>query len=281
MPSPMRARVFSLVLALCLPFVGGGCALLQFFLGGQKPELRFRDVRLTSWSLDKVDLELVYELHNPYDVALRLDRVDYMLEVEGRRLLSGMPKEGLKVRARGKQVLRFPATVHFLDVIPAVTALFTKDSLSYRARGSLGVGTPLGVVALPLSHTGRIEVPKLPKIEITGLSAPRVTASGAELSLGLKLQNPNAFPVKLDGLDWSFLVDRASLASGRMGSTSLAKGGQREIQIPIRIGFGGGAQAVQRLLSGQQSAVSLQGNLRSGKLAAPLNVRRNLRLDRS
>lgn len=276
----MNARGFVLVLVLSLPFLAGGCAFLQPLLGKRKPELSFREVRLTSWSLDKVDLELVYELHNPYDVALRLDRVDYQLEVEGRRLVSGMPQKGLKVRGRGKQLLRFPATVHFLDVVPAVKALFSKDSLRYRASGSLGVGTPLGIVALPLSHSGQIEVPKLPKIEITGISAPRVSASGAELSLGLKLHNPNAFPVRLDALDWSFLVDRASLASGRVSETSLAKGGQREIRIPIRIGLGGGAQAAQRLLSGQRSDIALRGKLHSGKLAAPLDLRRTLRLDK-
>lgn len=276
----MNARWFALSLALCLPFVAGGCALLQSILGGQKPELVFRDVRLTSWSLDKVDLELIYELHNPYDVALELAEVAYQLEVEGKRLLSGMPKEGLKVRGRGKQLLKFPTTVHFLDVVPVVTKLFSKESLGYRASGSLGVDTPLGVVALPLSHTGRIDVPKLPKIEITDLSAPKVTTSGAEFSVGLKLHNPNDFPLALDALDWSFLVDRSSLASGQMKKTSLVKGGQREVRIPIRVGLGGASQAVQRLLAGQKSAVSLTGKLRSGKLSAPVKTGRTLGLDR-
>lgn len=277
---PMRSRIFVVVLALCLPLMAGGCALLQAFLGGQKPELRFQEVKLTSWALDKVDLELVYELHNPYDVALRLDEVIYQLEVEGRRLVSGMPEEGLTVRGKGKQLLSFPATVHFLDVVPVVTALFSKESLAYRASGSLGVGTPVGVVALPLSHTGKIGVPKLPKIEITKLSAPKVGVSGAELMLGLKVHNPNAFPVKLDGLDWNFLVERSALASGRLGKTSLSRGSQ-ELQIPIRVGFSGAGQAAQRLLAGQKSAVSLKGKLKSGKLAAPLDVKRTLGLDRA
>lgn len=274
----MIARRFVLALALCLPFVGSGCALLQPLLGGQKPELVFRDLRLTGWSLDKVDLELVYELKNPYDVALSLERVAYQLEVEGKRLVSGAPKKGLRVRGRGSQLLRFPATVHFLDAVPVVARLFSKDHLRYRASGSLGVGTPLGVLALPLSHAGRIDVPKLPKVSITELSAPRVSASGAELSLGLRLENPNAFPVALDALEWSFLVDRASLASGRAAPRSIAKGGRRDLRIPIRIGFGAGAQAVQRLLAGQRSAVSLTGELRSGKVSAPLDARRTLRL---
>lgn len=276
----MFARRFVLLLALSLPFFAGGCALFQAILGGQRPELTFREVRLTSWALDKVDLELVYELENPFDLALTLDEVVYQLEVEGRRLVSGMPEKGLRIRGRGKQVLRFPATVHFLDVIPVVTALFSRDELNYRASGSLGVATPVGVVALPLSHSGAIGVPKLPKIEITGLSAPKVSASGAELSLGVKLHNPNDFPVKLDAMDWNFLVDRASLASGRLGATSLAKGGERELRIPIRVGMGGGLQAVQRLVSGQKRAISLKGNLRSGRVAAPLDVGRTLGLER-
>ena len=273
----MDARKFGWVLALCLPFLANGCALFQAILGKQRPELTFREVRLTSWALDKVDLELVYELRNPYDIALTLDRVAYQLEVEGKRIVSGMPRKGLKVRGRGKQLLRFPATVHFLDVVPVVTALSTKDSLKYRAAGSVGVDTPVGIVALPLSHSGSIGVPKLPKIEITDLSAPRVTASGAELSLGLKIHNPNDFPVSLDALDWNFLVDRSALASGKLGKTAIAKGSGKNVRIPIRIGLGGASQAVQRLVSGQRSTVSLTGNLRSGRIVAPLDARRNLK----
>lgn len=264
-----------------LPLFAGGCALLSAVLGGQRPTLTFREARLTSWALDRVDLDLVFELDNPFDLDITLQQVAYQLEVEGRRLASGAPKEGLRVRGRGKQLLRFPATVHFLDVVPAVTALFSKNELAYRASGSIGVATPVGVVSLPLSHQGAISVPRLPRVEITGLSAPKLSATGAELSLGVKLHNPNDFPVKLDGLDWSFLVDRASLATGKVGATSLAKGGEREIRIPIRIGMGEGLQAIQRLASGQTRKVSLSGNLRAGRIAAPVDAARTLALDRT
>lgn len=270
-------RWFAPILVGSLVVLGSGCALFQAFLGGKRPELTFRDVRLTSWSLDSVDLELVYELSNPYDVALTLHEVAYQLEVEGRRIASGKPKKGLSIRGRGKQILRFPATVHFLDVVPVVTELFSKKSLSYRASGSLGVKTPLGIVALPLSRSGSIAVPRLPKVEITDLSSPRITASGAEFSLGLRILNDNEFPVSLDVLEWSFLVDRASLASGKVGQTAVGGGGAREVRIPIRIGLAGASQAVQRLVSGQQTSVALTGNLRSGRVVAPIDARRLLR----
>lgn len=266
-----------LALTLCLPLLAGGCALLQPFLSGQKPELTFRDVRLTGWSLDKVDLELVYELHNPYDVPLTLKEVAYQLEVEGRRLLSGAPKEGLRIRGKGKQTLRFPATVHFLDAVPVITQLFSKDSLRYRASGRLGVDTPLGVVALPLSHSGGIEVPKLPRVEITDLSAPRVDASGVHLSLGLKLHNPNDFPIALNGLAWKLNVDKTSLASGSATAGTLSKNGSRTLRIPMQVGLG---NAVQQLLSGKASQVSLTSSFKSGKMDVPLNASQLLKLAR-
>lgn len=274
----MNSRRLLLPLVLCLPFVAGGCALVQAFLGGQKPELTFRDMRLTGWSLDKVDLELVYELHNPYDVPLKLKEVAYQLEVEGRRLLSGAPKEGVSVKAKSRQLLRFPATVHFLDVIPVATKLFTKETLGYRASGRIGVDTPLGVVGLPLSHSGDIGVPKLPRVEITDISAPRIGSSGVQLSLGLKIHNANDFPVQLDALAWNFRVDRASLASGSTQAASLSKGGSRTLRIPIDVKLADAGQAVQKLLSGKQSQVSLTGSLRAGKVDAPLDVSKLLEL---
>lgn len=273
-------RTILLGLIACFLSMGSGCALLSSLLGSQRPSLTFREVRFTGWSLDSVRLDLVYELDNPYDVPLRLAQVAYQLEVEGRRIVSGAPKEGLSIRPRRKQTLSFPATIHFLDVIPAVTALFSKQSLGYRASGRLGVDTPLGIVSMPLSKSGDISVPKLPKVEITGIQAPRITAQGATLSLGLSVENRNAFPLPLDSIDWAFQVDKHRVATGSTVASAVGGSQTRQVQIPIQLGAGAMAGAARSLLSGGQADVGLQGSLRLGKVDAPLRVNELLRLAR-
>lgn len=273
-------RSMPLVLIACFLMMGSGCALLSSILGSQRPSLTFREVRFTGWSLDSVGLDLVYELDNPYDVPLRLAQVAYQLEVEGRRVVSGAPKEGLNIRPRRKQTLSFPAKIHFLDVIPTVTALFSKQSLGYRASGRLGVDTPLGIVSLPLSKSGDISVPKLPTVKITEVRAPRITAQGATLALGLSVENRNSFPLPLDGIDWAFQVDKHRVATGSTAASAVGGGKTRRVEIPIQLGAGAMAGATRTLLSGGQADVGLQGNLRLGKVDAPLRVNELLRLAR-
>lgn len=275
----MKSKAFWIPILL-VALTTNGCALLSSLLGSQKPELTFREVRFTGWSLDSVQLELVYDLHNPYDVPLELAQVAYQLEVEGKRVVSGSPKKGLKIRPKRKQTLSFPANVHFLDVIPSVVALFTKDSLGYRASGRLGVDTPLGIVSLPISKSGDISVPKLPKVEIAEIRSPRLTGTSASLSLGLLVDNRNAFPLPLDAIDWAFQVDRNQVAKGRTAGSAIAGGGRQRIDIPIDVGLVGAGKAVQTLVAGGKANVGLQGNLRMGKVVAPLDVGRILSLSR-
>lgn len=273
-------RTILLGLIACYLALGSGCALLQAAIGGQRPSLTFREVRFTGWSLDSVRLDLIYELHNPYDVPLRLAQVAYQLEVEGRRVVSGAPKQGLNIRPRRKQTLSFPATIHFLDVIPTVGALFSKKSLGYRASGRIGVDTPVGVIALPLSKSGDIAVPKLPKVRITGIQAPRVTPQGAQLTLGLSVENTNPFPLPLQGIDWAFQVDRHRVATGSAAGATVAGSRTQRVQIPIQLGAGAVAGAARTLLTGGTADVGLQGNLRLGKVNAPLHLTERLRLTR-
>jgi len=266
-----------LVLILPLVLLGtSGCALWRMVTGEKQPELTFKEVRFAGWSLDSVQLDLVYELDNPWDVPLNLAEVAYQLEVEGRRVVSGAPKAGLRIQPRRKQALVFPATVHFLDVIPTVQALFTKDALAYRASGRLGVKTPVGVVGLPLSKTGRIDVPKLPSLDLSSIAVTRKSVTGAGLSVGLDVTNRNAFPVPITGLDWALQLAGARVGGGKAQGTIVPPGATRRIEIPVELGIASAGQGLAALLAGKPADVALSGKLGFGKVETPINLKKRL-----
>jgi hypothetical protein len=56
--------------------------------------------------------------------------------------------------------------VKFADVAPVLETFLTKDKASYRAEGSIGLKTPLGVIPIPLKQEGTFPIPKLPQVAL-------------------------------------------------------------------------------------------------------------------
>lgn len=161
----MRKPSGRLVLAALLFLSLNGCAYAKAALCSafQRPEVAFQRIEASRWSLEGVDLNVVFRVKNPNDLALEVAKVDYQLEVEGHRILRGSPNRGVSLPANGSRDLVFPARVRFLDVLPAVTAIFTRDTLRWRASGTLGVETPIGILDYPLTKSGHVQVPDLRK----------------------------------------------------------------------------------------------------------------------
>ena len=161
----MRMPFGRLFAAALLLLSLNGCAYAKAALCAafQKPELSFQRIEASRWSLDGVDLNVVFRVKNPNDLALEVAKVDYQFEVEGHRILRGSPNRGVSLPANGSKDLVFPARVRFVEVLPAVTAIFTRDNLRWRASGTLGVETPIGILDYPLTRSGHVQVPDLRK----------------------------------------------------------------------------------------------------------------------
>lgn len=162
----MRSFPARLAVAALLLVSLHGCAFARAVLGGQfqRPSLAFQRIQARGWSLQGVDLDVVFRVKNPNDLGLEVARVDYQFEVEGHRIVRGSPNRGVRIPANGSRDLVFPAQVRFAEVLPAVTAIFTRDTLRWRATGTLGVETPIGILDYPLTRSGHVEVPDLRKL---------------------------------------------------------------------------------------------------------------------
>jgi LEA14-like dessication related protein len=154
-----------LVLAALFFLSLNGCAVVRAALckAFERPTLSFQKIEAARWSLDGVDLNVIFRVDNPNDLALEIAKVDYQFEVEGHRVFQGSPNRGVQLPAKGSRDLVFPARVRFIEVLPAVTAIFTKSNLRWKASGTLGVDTPIGILDYPLSKSGRVAVPDLKK----------------------------------------------------------------------------------------------------------------------
>lgn len=259
---------------------GSGCALLQAAF--QKPTLTFVRGSARDLSLEGATLDLVFRVDNPNGVALDLARVDYKLEVDGKAIVAGAPPTGVQIAARGSSELTLPATVRFAELADGIVAALSKPESTYRASGTVGVSTPIGVVELPLSAEGRFALPKLPRVT---LGTPRIAAfnplGNARIVVPLSVHNDNGFALPLGGVKGD--VRLAGVAVGRAdvgGGEALAASSSRAIEVALEVGvLSAGAAVVQALTQGK-GEVAIDGQASIGGLSLPLTIRETVAFTR-
>jgi hypothetical protein len=170
--------------------------------------------------------------------------------------------------------------VKFADVAPVLTTFLTKDSAAYKAQGTVGVKTPIGVVRLPLQHQGSFEVPKLPQV---AFGTPRISSlsfTSAVVELPLKVTNRNSFPLPI-----SSVAGGLSISGSRVGSLSrgdlgaLSGKAERELTLPLTVNFLQAATAANALRSGS-GTLSFDGAVKSGTASIPLDFSQTVRFTR-
>jgi LEA14-like dessication related protein len=100
-------------------------------------------------------------------------------------------------------------------------------------------------------------------VNLDALKLIRLGISGAELQLGLRLKNPNAFSMILGRLQYQFEINGKRWASGDTPKEmQVAEKGESLIEIPISLNFLQIGSSVYQLLKGEERlSYQLQGGL--------------------
>lgn len=252
-----------------------GCAALQNLLKGafKKPTLSFKTARLSSASLSDATVDLVYEVNNPNSFGLDLASVDYSFFVEGKQVVAGKPKKGLSLKKNGKSELVFPANVKFADIAPVVQTFLNKDKAAYKAEGSVGIKTPIGVLNFPLSKEGAFEVPKIPQVSFQSPRIKGISGTSATVEFPIEIKNRNSFPLPVAGITGALKVGGANVGNLSTGNLGLLEGsGTKQVTLPLTINLLSAASAAMALRSGGSAQVKLDGQLTSDAQSVPLNL---------
>ncbi len=266
-------------LLLLLPLVAG-CSLLSQVASSafQRPTLSFKEARLPHVDFQGAELDLVFLVTNPNSVGIDLTRASYDLEVEGHKVASGTPPNGLKIPGGATTAVTFPAKVQWTGIAPALEAVFALDQVRYKASGELGFG-PL---TLPLQHEGTFAAPKMPKLDV---GAPQITSlslTGARIAVPLKIANANGFPLPLGGILGT--VDLAGARVGRIAlpeSAPVPSNGQTTLNVPLEVSFLQAGSAVAQAIRSGVAEVKIDAIVNAAGASIPLQVARTVELQRA
>ena len=266
---PLPFRLSFLVLPLVF-FSLFGCATVRDLI--QPPEVGFEEARIEDISFTNLDTAFTFRITNPNPVGLKIDRLDYNLELDGRPFLEGIIDSGIPLRADSSGTAEVPVSISLLDAYDTITQVFESDYLPYRISGSMSIG----IFTVPFEHQGRLPVPKPPKVRLQKVMVDRITPLGADMTFRFLLENDNPFTIDVAGLTYSIALGGIDFAGGTSRSLPNAKAENSAVfELPLQADFVRLGASAYQLLSGNDSSYRLNGSLELdtgalGRLSIPL-----------
>lgn len=273
MSLPVRSVVLAALLAVA------GCAEVRDLVGRafERPTLTFQSASLDGLDFEGVTVALHYRVDNSNSVGLKLARLGYALDVEGRRVVSGELPAGLQIPARGSAPLVIPVRLRFRELPEAISLLVTRDQVAYRVSGHVGVDSPIGVIDLPFEHEGRVPLPKPPSFSIESARITSTSVARVGLTVRLKINNTNGFPLPVGSLKYAIAISGTPVASVEAQPLAgVPSKGSGFVDLPLSIDTFGAARAAALAISGEPIDFNLTGAAGYGSMRVPLDVKRRL-----
>lgn len=229
-----------------------------------RPAVAFRDAHVDRIDFVGADVTLIYDVDNPNPASIHLVNTSYELDVDGHPLAAGAPPNGFEF-PHGRSQLAFPVRIVWLQVLPALQALATTDSVHYRASGTVGIETPLGPLTLDLAHEGTIPTPKLPQVAFDSPKLTSLSPLGARIVIPMRFTNPNGFPIPLASIAGEVRIAGEPVAHLALPPQGMVQAiSERTVMVPLDIGFLSAGVAAARALQEGQAEIELEGSITVG-----------------
>ena len=144
--------------ALGLVFaVASGCA--SFGRKIEKPKVQLHSIGLKKAEDQGATLLVGIKVENPNAFELRVDRLRYEAELEGRTVAAGILDKSVGVPAKGKSVVEIPVSVNygalFGSLIDFMSRLGQNEKTTrYRVKGSVH----FGLLEIPFDEQGELKL---------------------------------------------------------------------------------------------------------------------------
>src|SRR5699024_11188147 len=214
-----------------------GCQTLQNMADAKKPNLSVKDVHVTDFAFNEIELTFDVSVENPNPFALHLLSYDYGFDINGNNFVQGAADKGLDIEASKSNIIQVPVRLNFTELYQLFTGLKGEDNADYELSTDFTFNLPvLGKTTVPLKKSGSLPLIHLHQISVAGLKVNDIGFSESDMELVIRMKNPNGFGLLLRGLDYTFKVnDKEWLNTSLSENISISKKGKDYIHIPISL----------------------------------------------
>jgi LEA14-like dessication related protein len=272
MRTPALASVALLAAALY-----AGCASAPPKPAGE-PALLQQALQVASQDLTQVALRLQGELAHPG--AATLEAAAWELVADGQVVQRGESALGTALTPGIPTPFAFEVKRPYVQDAEALRTLSGKQgSLLIALRGTLRVNAGGRIQGVPFAASRPVRTPRLPRVRVERLDAARYGPEEVTLTVGLGVDNPNPFPVRLSGLSWALGVKGKALAEGnalRRDGVGPASTGVYDVEASITRDTWG--EDVGTLLRAGTLPYSLKGTLEGEGFSIPYALEGDVKL---
>lgn len=263
----------------CVPLLLSGCATMEKQF--KQPEISLGEIRIISMSLADAQLAFDVDVKNPNPIGLSMKGLTYKLQIQDKQLFGGALSDGMEIGAKGVSRVTLPFTLRYEDIYGTLLALRDNKELHYQISGE----ADFGLLRRPYSKSGTFAVPKLPELSVESLRINRLGFDGVDLSLALKVGNANAFPIRLDGLDYSLKLANASLIKGASAAPlSVDANGNGQMVLNMSLSYAQIGSLLQALRNSDSMPVEFNSQMKlpgiKGGIALPYDWKGDVPLSR-
>lgn len=232
-------------------------------IGFGKPTADVAGIHIPSINLERAEIVVDILIKNPNPVPIPLIDINYLIESDGRKLISGLIPDAGTIRAHGEETVKIPVVLIYDDVKNTYDEIKPGSIIPYKVKVDLIVDVPiLGRLTLPLEKTGEIPIPYKPDIDVEKIQFQKFSFEETVAVLHLKLENKNDFELGLKDLDYEIWLADLSIASADLAdSTKIDKNGIAKILIPITFRPKDFGSALWDMIRGRGTGYTMKGNI--------------------
>ncbi|KAH7681179.1 LEA14-like protein [Dioscorea alata] len=228
-----------------------------------KPTVEVTGIHITQISLEKVEFVVDILVTNPTPLPIPLTDINYSVESDGRKLVSGLIPDAGTIHGHGSETVKIPVTLIFNDIKNILLDVRPGSIIPYKLKVEFIVDIPVfGKLTLPLEKTGEIPIPCKPDIDLVKISFDKFTFEETVATLHLKLENKNDFELGLTGLDCEIWLSDMNIGSVELKkSEKIEKHGTGSVEIPISFRPKDFGTSLWNMISGKGIGYTLKGYL--------------------
>jgi LEA14-like dessication related protein len=232
-------------------------------IGFGKPTADVSAIHIPKINLEKVEIVIEVLIKNPNPVPIPLIDINYLIESDGRKLVSGLIPDAGTIHAHGEETVKIPIKLIFDDIKNTYADINPGMIIPYKIRVEFIVDVPVfGRLTLPLEKNGEIPIPYKPDIDVEKIKFERFSFEETLAILHLKLENKNDFDMGLNELDYEFWLGDDSIGSAKLTeSTKIEKNGISNMKIPISFRPKELGSAVWDMIRGKGTGYTMKGHI--------------------
>jgi LEA14-like dessication related protein len=232
-------------------------------VGFGKPTADVSGIHIPHIGLHRADIVVDVLIRNPNPVPIPLVDIDYLIDSDGRKLVSGLIPDAGTIHARGEETVKIPVSLVFDDIKSTYKDIQPGSIIPYLLRVVLLVDVPvIGRIKIPLQKAGEIPIPYKPDVDVEKIKFHRFSLEETTATLHLKLENKNDFDLGLNTLQYEMWLGDDSVVSAELtDSATIEKQGVTTMQVPFSFRPKDFGSAVWDMIRGRGVGYTIRGKI--------------------